>query len=72
MTIYDFKEKLGVLSASFEKDTNLNVSGLPINNSRVLELNATYAAVSEPLEVITFLTYTVVSRSYIDNTALSV
>jgi hypothetical protein len=72
MTIYDFKNKHGVLSASFEKDTNLNVSGLPINNSRVLELNATYAAVAEPLEVITFLTYTCVSRSYIDNTALSV
>ena len=72
MNIVDFKNKHGVLSASFEKDTNLNVSGLPINNSRVLELNATYAAVAEPLEVVTFLQYIVVARSYIDNTALSV
>jgi hypothetical protein len=72
MNLTSFKAKHGVLSASFEKDTNLNVSGLPINNSRVLELNATYDAVVEPLEVVSFLQYCVVSRSYIDNTALSI
>jgi hypothetical protein len=72
MNLAGFKLKHGVLSASFEKDTNLNVSGLPINNSRVLELNATYDAVVEPLEVITFLQYCVVARTYIDNCALAV
>ena len=72
VSIESFKLKHGVLSASFEKDTNLSVSGLPINNSRVLELNCTYAAVDEPLEVITFLQYCCVARTYIDNTALAV
>ena len=72
VSIESFKLKHGVVSASFEKDTNLSVSGLPINNSRVLELNATYAAVAEPLEVVSFLQYCVVARTYIDNTALAV
>ncbi|MEI8137850.1 MAG: hypothetical protein WCH21_11045 [Bacteroidota bacterium] len=71
-TLAKFNAKHGVLSASFEKDTSLNLSGLPINNSRVLELNATYEAVAEPLDVITFLQYCVVARSYIDNTAVSI
>ena len=72
MTLAKFNAKQGVLSASFEKDTSLNLSGLPVNNSRVLEVSATYAAVVEPLEVITFLQYCVVARSYIDNTAVSI
>jgi hypothetical protein len=72
MNLTNFKLKHGILAASFEKDTNLNVSGLPINNSRICELNATYEAVVEPLEVVTFLQYCVVSRSYIDNCALSI
>jgi hypothetical protein len=71
-TLAKFNAKHGVLAASFEKDTSLNLSGLPINNSRVLELNATYAAVAEPLDVVTFLQYCVVARSYIDNTAVSI
>jgi hypothetical protein len=71
-TLAKFNAKHGVLAASFEKDTSLNLSGLPINNSRVLELNASYASVSEPLDVVTFLQYCVVARSYIDNTAVSI
>ena len=71
-TLAKFNAKHGVLAASFEKDTSLNLSGLPINNSRICELNATYAAVAEPLDVITFLQYCVVARSYIDNTAVSI
>ena len=72
MTLTRFNAKHGILAASMERDTNLSVSGLPINNSRVLELSATFAAVSEPLEVITFLQYCCVARSYIDNTAVSI
>jgi hypothetical protein len=64
-----FKTVHGVLSASFEKDTNLSVSGLPINNSRTLELNTSYVAVAEALEVITFLQYVSVARCFIDNIA---
>ena len=62
----------GILSASFEKDTSLNMSGLPINNSRVLELNCEFANVTEPLEIISFLQYCSVARSFIDNTAVAI
>ena len=58
-----------VLATSFEKDMSLNMSGLPINNSRVLELNVEYVTVPAALDVVVFLTYCAVSRSYIDNTA---
>jgi hypothetical protein len=72
MTLAKFNAKHGILAASMERDTNLSISGMPINNSRVLEVSATFAAVSEPLEVITFLQYCCVARSYIDNTAVSI
>jgi hypothetical protein len=72
VALSSFKAKHGILAASFERDTSLNLSGLPLNNSRTLELNATYAAVAEPLDVITFLQYCCVSRSYIDNTSVSI
>ena len=60
-----------VLATSFEKDMSLNMSGLPINNSRVLELNLEYVTVPFALDVVVFLTYCAVSRSYIDNTAVA-
>ena len=72
VTMKDFKIKYGIMSASFEKDTHLNMSGLPINNSRVLELNCEFDAVASPREIITFLQYCAVSRVYIDNTAVAV
>ena len=67
-----FAATLGVLAASFEKDTSLNVSGLAINSSRVLELNASYAAVTEALEVITFLQYCSVARIFVDNICVAI
>ena len=60
-----------VLATSFEKDMSLNMSGLPINNSRVLELNVEYTTVAQPLDVICFLQYCSVSRSYVDNVAVA-
>ena len=72
VTLTAFKTVHGVLSASFEKDTNLSISGLPINNSRTLELNTSYVAVTEALEVITFLQYCTVARTFIDNVATAV
>ena len=60
-----------VLATSFEKDMSLNMSGLPINNSRVLELNLEYTAVPVALDVIVFLQYCSGSCSYIDNTAVA-
>jgi hypothetical protein len=62
---------LGCMAVSLEKDTALNLSGLPVNNSRVLELNATLATAADR-EVVTFLEYLSVARSYVDNTAVSI
>ena len=67
-----FREKFGVLAASLERDQSLQFSGLAVNNSRTLELDATYAAVSENLEVYTFLTYCSVARAFIDNCSVAV
>jgi hypothetical protein len=60
------------LSASLEKSQHLNLSGMPLNNSRVLELDARLATYTEPLECVLFLTYTCVSRAYLDNTLTAI
>lgn len=62
-----FESKNGELSASLERDTKLNVSGLPLNNSRVLELDSKLNTYSVPLEAVSFLCYIAVARSYLDN-----
>ena len=67
-----FRTKFGVLAASLERDQSLQFSGLAVNNSRTLELDATFAAVAENLEVYTFLTYCSVARAFIDNTSVAV
>ena len=66
-----FKEKFGIMAASLERDQSLQFSGLAVNNSRTLELDATFASVAENLEVYTFLTYCSVARAFIDNTSVA-
>lgn len=66
-----FRSKYGVLAASLERDQSLQFSGLAVNNSRTLELDATFASVAENLEVYTFLTYCSVARAFIDNTSVA-
>jgi hypothetical protein len=61
----------GVMSQSMERDQSLNLSGMPINNSRVLELTATLGSYTNPLELVTFTEYIAVARAYIDNCLLS-
>ena len=73
VSLTDFKTNgYGVMSVSMEKDQSLNLSGLPINNSRMLELQATLAAWSANLELVVFLEYTSVARAYIDNCVVSI
>lgn len=67
-----FQVSQGELSASLERDTSLNVSGLPLNNSRVLELDATLSTYTEPLEAVSFLEYVCVARAYLDNTVVAI
>jgi len=66
-----FRTKFGVLAASLERDQSLQFSGLAVNNSRTLELDATFASVSENIEVYTFLTYCSVARAFIDNVSVA-
>lgn len=64
---------LGIIAVAMEKDAQMDCSGLPVNNSRVLELNATFTgAAGGTREVLIFLDYNAVSRSYVDNTAVSI
>jgi hypothetical protein len=60
-----------IMAVSLEKDTALNFSGLPVNNSRVLETLATVSALAAR-NVVTFLEYSAVVRQYVDNSALSI
>jgi hypothetical protein len=43
-----------------------------VNNSRVLELNANYSTTVPNREVLIFLDYNAVSRSYVDNTSVNI
>jgi hypothetical protein len=62
----------GILAASLEKDQSLNLSGLPINNSRVLELQATLASFTANIECVVFLEYIAVARAWLDNCSLAI
>jgi hypothetical protein len=69
ISVSNFKAKNGIMSASMEKNQKLNLSGLPINNSRVLELNCEFSAVAEQLEVVCFLQFATVAKAFTDNVA---
>ncbi len=73
VSVTDFKTNgYGLMSASFERDQSLNLSGMPVNNSRSIELNATLASWSVNLEVTLFLEYVAVARLFIDNSTVSI
>lgn len=61
-----------MMGVSLEKQTHLNLSGLPCNNSRSLITNATLDTFSGARTIYTFLHYASVTRSYLDNTAISI
>lgn len=62
-----FESEDGVLCASFERDTRLNLSGLPINNSRICELLATLTDAGVDRTITSFLEYSSITTSYVDN-----
>ena len=73
ISLTDFKTNgYGVMAVSMERDQSLNLSGLQINNSRALELQATLSAWAANLEAVVFLEYTSVARAYLDNVAVSI
>ena len=65
----------GALCASFERDQALQLSALPCNNSRVAELDVEFdatASVGLTRQLISFLVYSSISRSFIENTSSSI
>jgi hypothetical protein len=59
-----------VMAVTLERDAALELSGLPVNNSRVLELLGTEAP-SESRNIFLCLEYTSIARSYVDNVVVS-
>ena len=59
-----------VMAVSLERDAALELSGLPLNNSRLLELLATEAP-SAARNVYVCLEYTCTFRAYVDNVVVS-
>lgn len=73
VTLAQYLAGKGIIAVAMEKDAELDSSGLPVNNSRVLELNATFTGtVGGTREVLIFLDYNAVSRSYVDNTSVNI
>lgn len=75
VTLAQYELNKGILGVSFEKNQDLSVSGLSINNSRVLELLLNFGVAVAPVggyTVSMFLTYCSVSKCFIDNTAVAI
>jgi hypothetical protein len=71
----NFKGGSALLAASFERDQELELSALPVNNSRTVELDVQFEAVSSATltrQLITFLQYCGVARTFIDNVSSSI
>lgn len=58
----------GCVGVSLEKDTSLSLSGTPVNNSRLIEIELEReAGTADPSTVTLFLTYTSLIRVYLNN-----
>ena len=72
VTFNDFSTDECVLAMTASKNDDLFLSGLPINNSRVLEFNYTDGGSVGDRTVTSFLEYIQVCKCYIDNVAVSI
>jgi hypothetical protein len=75
LSFADFKLKAGVLAASFERDQELELSALPVNNSRTVELDVQFDGITSAgltRQLITFLQYSGVVRAFIDQVSSSI
>jgi len=71
----DYYNNKGVISTSLERNQSLQISGSPINNSRILELLVERDGSSDgnsKVEVNSFLEYVSVCKAYIDNVAVAI
>jgi hypothetical protein len=72
VTMKNFWLKNSILAMTASKDDDLFLSGLPINNSRVLEFNMEFNPNTGDRVLTTFLEYIQVCKSYVDNTAVAI
>ena len=75
MTPADFSNDSGVISTSLSRNMSLAVAGLPVNNSRLLELIVERDGASDAgakRTVSCYLQYLSVARAYIDNIAVAI
>jgi hypothetical protein len=66
MTVDFYKDKQPVMAAGFETNQRLNLSGVPINNSNTLTLEATVPT-GTVINYYLFLEYVAVARSFLTN-----
>ena len=60
-----------MLCANFETDDSLNLTGLPINSSRILEVRSTRTA-APASKAFVFLTYTALARASLSNCSVKI
>ena len=59
-----------VIGVPIETDSRLNLSGVPLNNSNVLELRCSIAAGGSNLEYVLYIEYITVARCFINQTSI--
>ena len=74
VSMRDFQTDKGLFAMSASKNDDLFLSGLPINNSRVLEFNLEVSGdqLDQDRRLTTFLEYIQVVKCYVDNTAVAI
>lgn len=72
ITYDEYAGAKNILGAGFETDSRLNLSGVPINNSQTLELQATVAAGAASYTWYVFLEYVAVARSFLTNVEVKI
>ena len=61
-----------VIGVPIETDNQLNLSGIPLNNSNVLELRASIEAVGKDLQYIIFIEHLTVSRTFVNQSSIKI
>jgi hypothetical protein len=75
ITPLDYSLSYGLIAVSLERNQSLAVSGLPINNSRILEILVERDGsgdLTNKRDVNCFLTYVSVCKAYVDNLSVAI
>jgi len=62
---------MAMICASFENDDSLNLTGIPVNSSRIAEIRFTRTS-TIPIKTIAFLTYTALCRASLSNVSCKI